>query len=161
VERFCKHYSKHGQDFLLSSELVDYVWELTNGHPAGVRTLLEGLICSEVLRPFRKTPSEISLDTALRFLGNDETLFSCVASIPYGFNRGLPIMERESLDAVRFLREVLASGRSEDNCQSNPALNTCYRKGWLQAELSGDEWVGGLLCSAKTVYVFPSMLHRR
>jgi hypothetical protein len=48
VERVCKHYSQYGQAFHLSLELVDYLWEITNGHPAGVRAVLDELASSEV-----------------------------------------------------------------------------------------------------------------
>ena len=48
VERVCKRYGEHGQAFILAQELRDYIWEFTGGHPAGVRTLLDGLSCSEV-----------------------------------------------------------------------------------------------------------------
>ena len=48
VERVCKYHSRHGQAFLPSPNLVDYVWEITNGHPAGVRAVLDELASSEV-----------------------------------------------------------------------------------------------------------------
>ena len=48
VARACKYYGRHGQAFRPSSELEDYIWEFTNGHPAGVRTILECLNESEV-----------------------------------------------------------------------------------------------------------------
>ena len=48
VERVCKHHSQYGQAFHLSLELVDYLWEITNGYPAGVRAVLDELASSEV-----------------------------------------------------------------------------------------------------------------
>jgi hypothetical protein len=48
VERVCKFHSRHGQAFLLSPELIDYVWKITNGHPAGVRAVLDELAFSQV-----------------------------------------------------------------------------------------------------------------
>jgi hypothetical protein len=48
VARVCKYNDKDGQPFLPSSELVDYVWEFTNGHPGGTRAVLDALIHSEV-----------------------------------------------------------------------------------------------------------------
>ena len=48
VARVCRSYSQDGQAFRLSSELIDYIWELTNGHPAGVRAVLDELANSEV-----------------------------------------------------------------------------------------------------------------
>jgi hypothetical protein len=106
------------------------------------------------LRSFREASSEISLEAALKFLNDDDALYSCILNGVYGFNRGL--VRRKDLqdnpDIAEFLRKVLASSRSEDRWQSNPALNACYRRGWLQAELSAEE---------DTVYVFASMLHRK
>jgi hypothetical protein len=43
VQRVCKSYGQHGQAFCPSPELVDYVWEITNGHPAGVQAVLDYL----------------------------------------------------------------------------------------------------------------------
>jgi len=48
VARVCKYSSKDGQPFLPSSELLEYVWEFTNGHPGGTRAVLDALIHSEV-----------------------------------------------------------------------------------------------------------------
>jgi hypothetical protein len=48
VERVCKFHSRHGQAFLPSPDLIDYVWKITNGHPAGVRAVLDELAFSEV-----------------------------------------------------------------------------------------------------------------
>jgi hypothetical protein len=43
VQRVYKSYGQHGQAFRPSPELVDYVWEITNGHPAGVHAVLDYL----------------------------------------------------------------------------------------------------------------------
>jgi hypothetical protein len=48
VTRVCKYSGKNGQPFRPSSELLDYIWEFSNGHPAGTRVVLDALINSEV-----------------------------------------------------------------------------------------------------------------
>jgi len=48
VDRVCKYHGQNGQACLLAQDLKNYIWEFTNGHPAGVRTLLDCLSCSEV-----------------------------------------------------------------------------------------------------------------
>ena len=49
VARLCKKYrSDDGNDFIPSEELMQHIWELTNGHPGGVIALLEILIHSKV-----------------------------------------------------------------------------------------------------------------
>ena len=60
VERVCKHHSQYGQAFHLSLELVDYLWEITNGHPAGVRAVLDELASSEVCIDWLSFPSLFS-----------------------------------------------------------------------------------------------------
>jgi hypothetical protein len=47
VARACQRAGKMGQPFHLSSELLDYIWEFSNGHPAGTRFILDSLINSE------------------------------------------------------------------------------------------------------------------
>jgi len=45
VARLCKN---DRDRFIPSEELMQHIWELTNGHPSGVRAILEILIHSEV-----------------------------------------------------------------------------------------------------------------
>ena len=87
-------------------------------------------------------------------LSDDEEF---VRSLNYGyggFSRSLPRREdlQSNLDLSQFLKGVLASGLSEDILESNAALDRCYKKGWLQAEL---------LANGKRVYIYPSKLHER
>ena len=58
VFRFCNHHSKHGQRFLLSTEALQYIWDFSNGHAGGVRTLL-GLIVHSPVR--NETPCRFDL----------------------------------------------------------------------------------------------------
>jgi hypothetical protein len=48
VTRVCKGASKDGQPFCPSPELLDYVWEFSNGHPGATRAVLDALINSKV-----------------------------------------------------------------------------------------------------------------
>ena len=114
------------------------------------------------MRPLRKTSSKISLDTALQFFNDDETLFTCILGSQRGFARGLPQKKdlQENPDVAKLFREVLAFGRSEDEPELNPQLRACYRRGWFQAELAND-MISPLSDEPKTVYVFPSMIHQR
>ena len=113
------------------------------------------------MRPFRKTSSEISFDAALDFLQSDNFVLNMIKHAL--FRRGIPPRKvlQDNPSITQFLREVLASNRSEDNWQSNHALEICYRQGWLQAELSEDELPDPSVPEPKTVYVFTSVLHRR
>jgi hypothetical protein len=48
VARLCKYYGTNGQPFHPSPELLDYIWEFSNGHPAGTSVVVDALIHSEV-----------------------------------------------------------------------------------------------------------------
>jgi energy-coupling factor transporter ATP-binding protein EcfA2 len=48
VTRVCKHSGDNRQPFRPSPELLDFIWEFSNGHPAGTRVVLDTLINSEV-----------------------------------------------------------------------------------------------------------------
>lgn len=48
INRVCNAHGEHGQLFLLSDDLKDYIFQLTSGHPAAVRSLLDGLASSDV-----------------------------------------------------------------------------------------------------------------
>jgi hypothetical protein len=106
-------------------------------------------------------------------LSDDEEF---VRSLNYGyggFSRSLPRIEdlQSRSDLIPFLKGVIASGQSEEISESSSdltlhkgvtasgqsedtlkALDRCYKKGWLQAEL---------LANGKRVYIFPSKLHER
>jgi hypothetical protein len=105
--------------------------------------------------------SEISLDATLDFLQSDNFVSNMTKHALFG--RGLPLRKvlQDNPSITQFLREVLASNRSEDNWELNHSLEICYRQGWLQAELSGDESSDPSVPEPKAVYVFTSALHRR
>ena len=94
----------------------------------------------------------MSFRAALEFL-NSDGFYDSLEIGHHSFKRSLP--KKKALkgvpDTVQFLRDVLVSGRSEDNVETNPALRDCYRNGWLQAELVPED---------KTVYIFPTKLHQ-
>src|SRR5437667_12562701 len=102
------------------------------------------------MRPFRKAGFTIPLDTALEFLNDDEELFACLTRGGQPFKRSLPRSEALDPAVVQFLRGVLAFGRSQDSLEESSPLNTCYRNGWLQAEVSG----------GRKTYIFPTRLHQ-
>ncbi|KAL1989237.1 hypothetical protein VTN96DRAFT_3784 [Rasamsonia emersonii] len=168
IERVKECEAQYGQKFLPDPDVVEYVWKITNGHPAAVRATLKILATSEDIRQFRKNSSVIPLDIALRVLGEDTNLVSKLVVEP-ALRRGLPprqFLQRKP-GVVEVLRNVLLSscveGVWEPDEQGNlhqvdECVNICYRQGWLQAELAPKEDIDGL---EKTVYVFPSVLHQR
>lgn len=119
------------------------------------------------VRELRKAGSEISLDVALDVLGKVSDIVSRLLGNRV-FSRGLPTREflQEEPGVVDVLKRALVSNNvkgvwekkspSEDPKQVDQDINTCYRKGWLQAELSP-----GCNQPQDTVYVFASVLHRR
>ena len=116
--------------------------------------LLIELSPNQELRPFLKTSSPISLDTARKFLDDDRLLFTCLLAGKEGFKRSFPkeFALQENLELTELLRKVLTFRWLEDSLESNRALDTCYKRGWLQAESMGHN---------KIVYTFPTRIHRR
>ena len=102
-----------------------------------------------------------SIQRALDFLQSDNFVSNIIRHALFG--RGLPPKKvlQDNPSITQFLQKVLTSNQSEDNWQSNHALEICYRHGWLQAELSEDESPDLSVPDPKTVYVFTSALHRR
>ncbi|KAN0084838.1 hypothetical protein V8E54_001305 [Elaphomyces granulatus] len=151
VKRVCKQSGEHGEPFLPSQELVEYIWEFTNGHPAGLRTILDGLQMSMLIRPFRKTASESD--------------FFHIQSTT-GFSRGLPDVDdlQNNPGIAQLLREALVSNRIvgiDNELHLKPALDACFKNGWLQAESTEFTAEGDESGIVKTVYVFASNMHRR
>jgi hypothetical protein len=71
-----------------------------------------------------------------------------------GFHRSLIKVLQSNPDLTQVFKDVLhlASSASTDALEVNAALERCYRKGWLQAEL---------LVNERRVYIFASKLHER
>ncbi|EEH10578.1 conserved hypothetical protein [Histoplasma capsulatum G186AR] len=155
VRAVCKYYGQDGQQFLLCENLKNFIWEITCGHPSAVRSLLDGLACADAFREYRKRSTEITLEAAREFLSDDASFLNCLEnSKMHGFCRGLPAkyMLQANPSVSQFLREIVVDLVSTDDPNSNPALNTCYRKGWLQAELLEEN---------KPIYIFSTGIHRR
>jgi hypothetical protein len=174
VTRACRYSGEFGQPFYPSLELLEYIWEFSNGHPEGTRVVLDALMNSDVstsllfllpslfltnldslnqeIRPYRKRCSLVPLEVALEFLNSDQ-FYDCLTLGAHGFKWCLPKKDalQRALDITRFLRHVLISGRSEDNVETNPTLRNCCHIGWLQAELTSE---------GKTVYTFPTKIHQ-
>ena len=89
---------------------------------------------SQAVRDFRTHSRTITLKAALKVLGNDEYLFSCLANGSSGFSRSLPEKSELKGPIAQLLQGVLANNKSADTL-SNESLNYCYKRGWLQAEL--------------------------
>lgn len=151
--RVCEYYSRVELTFKLSDDVKDYIWELTNGQPAAVRAVLDGLSSSEICRPFRKDRKAIPLDVALRFSENDLVLVGTLEGSVHGIKRILPPPTvLRNIEIANFLREMVACRVCRDGPMKNNALNMCYTEGWLHAELTQD---------GQDVYVFLTTLHRR
>jgi hypothetical protein len=86
-------------------------------------------------------------------LNNDDEFIQSL-KFGYGFNRSLPKIKvlQSNPDLALVLKDVLASSASKDSLEVNAALERCYEKGWLQAELLANE---------ERVYIFASKLHER
>ncbi|KAI9768896.1 MAG: hypothetical protein M1839_003850 [Geoglossum umbratile] len=158
VARVCEFHARPGAS-LLSPETVEYIWEITNGHPAGVQVTLRTLANSEIVRPFRKGSIEIPTNISLNYLQSNHFLITMIQDAV--FKRGLPAKDflKDYPDIAKLFREVLTSGRSEHDPEKYPSLATCYKQGWLQAELDEPQNPGDP--DPKPVYIFSSELHRR
>jgi hypothetical protein len=67
---------------------------------------------------------------------------------------------------AQLLRKVLLNGSVEGELKEEPALEFCYKMGWLQAELVLQKGfsLGTLpveFLPKRTVYSFPTRIHQR
>lgn len=172
IHRLCVYYSRGGLKFELQCDVQDYIWKLTCGQPAAVRSIVDGLSSSEVsitlpglnscvrltkhyqiFRPCRKNSKPIPLHIALEFLEDDRELIETLNRSPHGFKRSLPPPAvLQNVELAAFMRQAVANNGSQDDPKKNPMLDVCYTRGWLHAQLSADRQV---------VYVFPTTIHHR
>ncbi|KAK2784931.1 hypothetical protein FQN53_008117 [Emmonsiellopsis sp. PD_33] len=155
VARVSQGYGQFGQAFILSDDLKKYIYDISSGHPAAVRSLLDGVAFSDKFRHFRKTSSKISLADARDYFADDNFLLDCFRNHKiHGFERGLPRREhlQDNPSIVKFLRSIIITQQTREKPENDAALNVCYRQGWLQAELSTE---------GNPMYGFATPLHRR
>ncbi|KAN0081889.1 hypothetical protein V8E54_003187 [Elaphomyces granulatus] len=109
---------------------VDYLFGLTNGHPAAVGSILS--ILKKVYRSAFKHRENDAIQKAhvIKILDNEEQSFQYLLQTP---------MERYFVsrqvfpEVVVVLREALLNGNVERNLE-RPGIKECYQKGWLHSE---------------------------
>lgn len=159
--RFQRSSSIGGQPFILSKELSERIWDLTSGHPGGVRALLTILMEATESRSYRKDREQVPLHAVLPVLTDLPRLFQALSYT--SFNRSLPSEDviKSNPALAAFLREMLSFDACEGDISSNEQLNFCHQEGWVHAEaLTKKNLVWGSTYETLT-FVFPSKLHRR
>lgn len=119
------------------------------------------------LRHLRKASSVIDLKVALDILGQD-LIPTLVQNATFG--RGLPPRDflKRNLKVANVLQDVLLNGsvtgvwgpKQGRLHQTDGAVNACYHRGWVQAELAPTERDEDYDLE-KTIFIFPSDLHKR
>lgn len=130
VSRCCKSYGEK-QPFSPSGELVDYIWEVTQGHAGAIVGIISILAAASELKRFGETASVIQFLDAMRFIQTDD--FSQAVLVSLEFSCGLVPMKilKNSPDMVKFLQEAVSA--NEINIYGRPApdspLDICYTNG--------------------------------
>lgn len=126
VARVCDSYG-HEQGFRPSAEVVNYVWELTNGRPSGVYEALTDLAetsvnislsidsvrvplsCADSTQVSQRIPQRISRDPTRRCRGLLRDHFRLQMIMTPKFGRGLPPVDflQVNPEAVDFLQEAV------------------------------------------------------
>lgn len=137
VVRCCKSYGQT-QPFSPSDELVEYIWQITQGHAAAVVAVLTILAEASELRHFRETASVIPLADAMDFIQSDDFLRAALNTAK--FSCGLVPMKalESSPNLIGFLQEAVSVDIIAGRPKPESPLDVCYTKGWLQAEMAED-----------------------
>lgn len=128
VIRFQRSLSIGGQHFILSTKLSEWIWDITCGHPGGVRALLTILMEAPESRPYRKDRKIVPLHAVQTVLNDLPRLFQALSYT--SFNRSLPseTMIRNDPALAAFLREMLSFDAYEGDCSSNEKLRVCHQE---------------------------------
>ncbi|KAA8895073.1 hypothetical protein FN846DRAFT_971411 [Sphaerosporella brunnea] len=79
-----------GQAFLISPETVEFIWELTMGHPGATRAVLDILLHDEGVRPFRQWQKTVPHAVCMKVVNDDRAFFGKLLKSACGFKRSLP-----------------------------------------------------------------------
>ncbi|KKA22651.1 hypothetical protein T310_3333 [Rasamsonia emersonii CBS 393.64] len=146
-----RFYKRSDIEFTLNTEVQNYIFSLTNGHPGmidSILTYIRNFHRSHLkrLNVYAITPNEIQ-----EALEDDHKLFNHLTVSPAG--RSLPSREMQKgvIDPsiVSVLLDILREGSITFD-HNNRGIQLCFRNGWVHTE---EDKVGQLNC------VFPSPLH--
>ena len=160
INRLQKKSVKNSQALMLASDLREYIWELTRGHPGGVIALLKSLQEVQYLRPYAKKNEEVPLKEASRFLDDIHELGEDPSHTP--FNRSLPnfTIIQELPELGPWCERMLASDGLVSNVNDQVAQDFFQRRGWVHTEVAERTNPNGFKLDV-VVYIFPSKLHRK
>jgi hypothetical protein len=164
---------EHADKVILDPHLQDFIFESTDGHVGAVICILEALsfqvrrnlshcLLNPEIKFVKKQRQRIPL-TMEDFQTMDKANLWRELGTRSAFGRGLP--ERKELaeaPMANIFKKLLVNGFVlSDNEDKDEALDSCYRSGWIQADVdevgndSDDEDEIEPVC-----YTFPSSLHR-
>lgn len=169
VQRFC---GLQNHNFSFDENAGQYIYNLTNGHPGLVNSLLLYVFnVSELLPRYTVTKQKdslrqafqqdikkdgevtlLSLDNVINVVYDRERLFQYIRFLPAGrsfphiFPSNVEVLSPASLGV---LLKVLADGWVEFEPTNEP-IGVCFRNGWVQVEH---------VLSGRMVCTFPTRLH--
>ncbi|KAG2006492.1 hypothetical protein GB937_008641 [Aspergillus fischeri] len=154
--------SSHFQEkFTLNPDAEDYLFSLTNGHPGGLKSVLQYI--HDFYRHSIKTGDVpvITREHVVDSLKRDQDVWDKLTQEL--ISRSLPMGDRLTTEVADVLAQVLEEGnvprftlKEGNEPKLNPAAERCYKHGWLHRmqilRQPGYE---------KDVYVLPSRLHEK
>lgn len=152
----------------LTADAIDYLFQISNGHPAAVQALMRYIYSVRITLSMSFTWAHIFQAYQPRIkhgeilivaqyhvveaLENHATLFNSLNTYP--IYRSFPSADRLTPQAVGVLRDTLLY--KSIPCDLNqPGVRLCYEQGWLHSEPADPTKPEDLVC------VLPSKLHER
>ncbi|KAN0071428.1 hypothetical protein V8E54_010024 [Elaphomyces granulatus] len=141
----CRFYKRPKIKFKLDTEVQDYIYSLTNGHPGMIESVLEYVQNVHRASLERQNAREITLDKIRMALEDDKELFQLLTKSPAG--RSLPSRDMQN---GGIYPGITVHSITFDF--TNAQIQLCFRNAWVHAELDENSVVIGVL---------PSPLHAR
>ncbi|KAI9367007.1 hypothetical protein BJX61DRAFT_538402 [Aspergillus egyptiacus] len=154
-DEFCEVVSllatnKFDEPFTIDKSAMDYIYDLTNGHPGGVTATVDFLQDRHRNLLKHKKIRTITMDHVLKVLMDENDFFSFLAN--HAVYRSFPRGRHLTSEVADVLGKILANGSIPFNID-DAAMQKCYERGWVHRIAEGQ------IPLAHDVAVLPSRLH--
>ncbi|KAK2813210.1 hypothetical protein FQN50_000888 [Emmonsiellopsis sp. PD_5] len=138
-------------EFSLDGDALEYIFSITNGHPAAVTGLLDYIYDAYRADIKHGLIKEFDKPHVLQVLDDDIRVLSFLDGLPV--SRSFPHGDFLTVEAVETLRRTLANGNIPFD-ERDPGVKLCHQMGWLHTDAIDRT-------ASESVCVFPSRIQEK
>ncbi|KAL4788605.1 hypothetical protein BJX76DRAFT_1427 [Aspergillus varians] len=119
---------KYDEKFTIDDEAISYLYELTNGHPGGVTSLVNFLYSAHCHDLKHRLINTVTKNNLLDDFNDDARVFKFLEN--QAVFRSFPAGRHLTPEAAETLSKILEEGNMQFD-SNNASMQLCYQKGWV------------------------------